>query len=80
MQARYADSERERDWPIQNVAWEYPELGPNREPSVEAVLKEMNGYDTRTGAPPGSPSQAPPSLGSAPPHRRPRRARRTHAA
>ena len=51
VKAHYAASDRDRDWPIRNLAWDYPELGPNLEPSVEAVLKEMNGYDTRTGAP-----------------------------
>jgi formate dehydrogenase major subunit len=51
VRAHYADSERPRDWAIQNLRWDYPELGPNDEPSVEAVLKEINGYDTTTGAP-----------------------------
>jgi formate dehydrogenase major subunit len=42
--AHYADSEADRDWPIRNLNWPYPEHGEVREPSGEAVLKEMNGY------------------------------------
>ncbi len=47
----YAGSERERDWPIVNLRWDYPEIGEIREPDAEAVLKEINGYDTATGEP-----------------------------
>ena len=47
--ARYARSRRARDWPIVHLTWDYPERGPMREPEVEAVMKEINGYDTRTG-------------------------------
>ena len=43
---RYADSQRERDWPIRNLRWDLPERGPQREPDVHAVLKEINGYAT----------------------------------
>ncbi|MBB4664258.1 formate dehydrogenase major subunit [Conexibacter arvalis] len=49
--ARYAGSRRERDWPIANLRWDYPEHGPTREPDVEAVLKEINGYDVADGRP-----------------------------
>jgi formate dehydrogenase major subunit len=45
----YAGSTRERDWPIVNLKWDYPEHGAIREPDVEAVLKEINGYDVATG-------------------------------
>ena len=45
------DSTDPRDWPIQNLKWDYPEHGDKREPSAEAVLKEINGYDVATGAP-----------------------------
>ena len=45
IKAHYADSERERDWPIRNLTWDYPEHGPEREPSADAVLREINGYD-----------------------------------
>lgn len=40
----YAGSEKERDKPILNLTWTYPEMGPDRDPSAEAVLKEINGY------------------------------------
>jgi formate dehydrogenase major subunit len=31
------------------LQWDYPEHGPHAEPSAEAVLKEINGYDLTTG-------------------------------
>jgi formate dehydrogenase major subunit len=40
-----------RDWPIVNLHWDYPEIGAIREPDVEAVLKEINGYEVATGRP-----------------------------
>lgn len=49
--AHYAGSTRERDWPIVNLAWDYPEHGVTAEPDVEAVLKEINGYDVATRRP-----------------------------
>ena len=49
IKAHYADSERERDWPIRNLTWDYPEHGPEREPSADAVLREINGYDLTKG-------------------------------
>jgi formate dehydrogenase major subunit len=51
VRAHYAGSARTRDWPILNVAWDYPEHGDTAEPDVEAVLKEINGYDVATGEP-----------------------------
>ncbi len=52
VRAHYAGSTRERDWPIVNLAWDYPEEdGPLREPDVEAVLKEINGYVVADGRP-----------------------------
>jgi formate dehydrogenase major subunit len=51
VKAHYAESERERDWPIVNLKWDYPELGPLREPDAEAVLKEINGYEVESGRP-----------------------------
>jgi formate dehydrogenase major subunit len=33
------------------LRWDYPEHGPHREPSAEAVLREINGYDVASGAP-----------------------------
>jgi formate dehydrogenase major subunit len=40
----YAGSSDPRDGGIQNLTWDYPETGPNQDPSAEAVLKEINGY------------------------------------
>jgi formate dehydrogenase major subunit len=54
VKAHYAGSERERDWPIVNLKWDYPERAEVREPDVEAVIKEINGYDVATGMPVGS--------------------------
>ena len=36
---------------MQNLAWDYPEHGEHAEPSAEAVLREINGFDVETGAP-----------------------------
>ena len=41
--------ERDRDWPILNVTWDYAEHGPHAEPSAEEVLQEINGRDLATG-------------------------------
>jgi formate dehydrogenase major subunit len=49
VKARYADSRRDRDWPIRNLTWDYAEHGPSAEPSAEDVLREINGHDLRTG-------------------------------
>ncbi len=51
VRAHYAGSQRERDWPILNLTWDYPERGDLREPDVEAVVKEVNGFDIATGEP-----------------------------
>jgi formate dehydrogenase major subunit len=51
IKAHYADSEDPNDWPVRNLAWDYPEHGPMREPSAEAVLKEINGFEVATGRP-----------------------------
>ena len=51
VQAHYAGSESERDWPIVNLRWDYPEVGAIRDPDAEAVLKEINGYDVASGEP-----------------------------
>jgi formate dehydrogenase major subunit len=48
---RLKDSTDPRDRPIQDLTWDYPEHGEHREPSAEAVLREINGYDVATGAP-----------------------------
>jgi formate dehydrogenase major subunit len=47
----YATSNEARDWPLQNLKWDYPEHGPVDEPAAEAVLKEMNGYTVADGEP-----------------------------
>jgi formate dehydrogenase major subunit len=49
IKAHYASSERDRDWPIRNLTWDYGEHGPHAEPRAEEVLKEINGYDLTTG-------------------------------
>lgn len=38
----YASSERDRDWPIQNLTWHFDD-------DAEAILREINGYDLTTG-------------------------------
>jgi formate dehydrogenase major subunit len=40
---KLARSDAEMDRPIRDLAWSYPELGLEREPSAEAVLREING-------------------------------------
>jgi formate dehydrogenase major subunit len=49
VQAQYAGSTVKRDWPIVNMRWDYTEHGPQREPDVEDVMREINGYETATG-------------------------------
>ena len=34
-----------------NLRWDYTEHGPQREPDVEDVMREINGYEIATGAP-----------------------------
>jgi formate dehydrogenase major subunit len=48
----YSDSTRERDRPIRALVWDYIAPGSTSdEPSAERVLREINGYDVRTGRP-----------------------------
>jgi formate dehydrogenase major subunit len=49
VRAHYAGSDAARDWPILNLTWDYGEHGPTAEPSADAVLREINGYDLETG-------------------------------
>ena len=49
VRAHYASSTASRDWPIQNLKWDYPEHGEHGEPSADAVLREINGYEVATG-------------------------------
>jgi formate dehydrogenase major subunit len=51
IKAHYAGSEQQRDWGIRNLTWDYPEHGTLGEPDVEAVIKEINGYEVATGKP-----------------------------
>jgi len=44
LKALYAASTDPLDAPIQNLTWDYPEIGAIAEPSAEAVLREINGY------------------------------------
>jgi formate dehydrogenase major subunit len=51
----YKDSNLKRDLPIQALVWDYLQEGDNKEwdlkdePSAERVLREINGYDVKTG-------------------------------
>lgn len=43
--------DQKRNWPIRDLAWEYPQHGPTAEPSAEAVLREINGFTIADGKP-----------------------------
>jgi formate dehydrogenase major subunit len=49
--AHYRSGRKRRDWPLRNLTWDHPEHGPLREPSAEAVLREINGYRIADGEP-----------------------------
>jgi formate dehydrogenase major subunit len=49
LKEHYGSSEEERDWPIRHLTWDYPEHGERREPDAEAVLREINGFETVSG-------------------------------
>jgi formate dehydrogenase major subunit len=51
LKALYANSTLEQDRAIQALTWDYAEEGPLREPSAEAVLKEVSGYTVADGKP-----------------------------
>src|SRR5439155_18311194 len=57
LKALYADSDRPRDRPIKALVWDYVDEAANRawripdEPSADLVMKEINGYDWRSGRP-----------------------------
>ncbi len=51
VRAHYAASTEAKDWPIQNLHWDYEEHGPEQEPLSEDILREINGYEVATGAP-----------------------------
>jgi len=42
---KLAGSTDERDRPLLDLTWDYPTEGPLQEPSGEAVLREINGWD-----------------------------------
>jgi formate dehydrogenase major subunit len=48
---KLADSGDPRDRPLLDLTWDYPTQGEHAEPSAEAVLKEINGYEVATGRP-----------------------------
>src|SRR5690606_11705553 len=41
----------ERDRPLLDLTWDYPVHGAHAEPSAEAVLMEINGFEVATGKP-----------------------------
>jgi formate dehydrogenase major subunit len=43
---KLAASTDERDRPLQQLTWDYPTRGPLADPSSEAVLAEVNGWDS----------------------------------
>ena len=42
---KLADSEDPKDRPVLDLQWSYPTTGQRAEPSAEAVLREINGWD-----------------------------------
>ncbi|TYB34135.1 molybdopterin-dependent oxidoreductase [Micromonospora sp. AP08] len=51
LREKLAGSTKPRDRALLDLAWDYPTHGPQAEPSAEAVLKEINGYEVATGRP-----------------------------
>lgn len=51
----YKGSTNKRDWPIKNMTWDYEPEPDSRfkvhEPSELKIVKEINGYDVKTGKP-----------------------------
>jgi formate dehydrogenase major subunit len=47
---RLADSKEEHDRPVLDLTWVYPTQGELAEPSAEAVLREINGWDAKGNA------------------------------
>jgi formate dehydrogenase major subunit len=54
LRQKLAGSTRPRDRALLDLNWDYPTAGPHHEPSAEAVLREISGYDVGTGRPLGS--------------------------
>jgi formate dehydrogenase major subunit len=44
IRAKLAGSTAERDRPVLDLTWDYPEVGEHREPPAAAILAELNGY------------------------------------
>jgi formate dehydrogenase major subunit len=42
---KLAGSDDPKDRPVLDLTWHYPTVGPDQEPSAEAVLQEINGWD-----------------------------------
>ena len=51
MRERLAARGDERDRPLLDLTWDYPVHGAHAEPSAEAVLMEINGFEVATGKP-----------------------------
>jgi formate dehydrogenase major subunit len=51
---KLAASTRPRDRALLDLAWDYPTSGQHHEPSAEAVLREISGYDVTSGRELGS--------------------------
>lgn len=49
IKAKAANDRRPRNEGLNALTWDYQTFGPHAEPNVEAVLKEINGYDLTTG-------------------------------
>jgi formate dehydrogenase major subunit len=50
LRERFADSQEPRDELVKALRWEYPTHSQIQEPDAEAVLQEVNGWDSATGA------------------------------
>jgi formate dehydrogenase major subunit len=48
---RLTGSTEDRDRPLLELAWDYPVTGETDDPSAEAVLMEINGYEIASGRP-----------------------------
>jgi formate dehydrogenase major subunit len=51
IRTKLAGSTQPRDRAVLDLTWDYPVAGQHDEPSAEAVLKEINGYEVDSGAP-----------------------------
>jgi formate dehydrogenase major subunit len=51
LREKLAASTRPRDRALLDLTWDYPTDGPHAEPSAEAVLREINGYEVASGRP-----------------------------